>query len=293
MKMDNALQEIRAGAAGIELDEELAAQFPIKERKTLEIPGEDEPIKLYLYEPLEREPGGPVIINVHGGGFVKGYRGRDIVLARNMAFHTKCLYIDVDYHTAPEKKFPYAIHEVYATAKYVSEHAAELSIDPEKIILMGESAGGNLLTVACMMAVEKKEFSVCQLILAYPPMDLKSDPMSKPLTDTPDGARLAQNGQKYNAWYADPEQWSNSHVSPVLATKEELRGLPPTMIFSGGQDSLGAEAEDFALMLIRAGVTVTAKQFPEAKHGFLVRRQGGFEIAEAMIFETVEKIKKI
>lgn len=291
--MDQALESIRSGAAGIELDEELAAQFPVKEQKTLEIPGEDEPVKLHLYEPLEREPGGPVIINAHSGGFVKGYRGRDVILARNMAFHTKCLYIDVDYHTALEKRFPYAIHEIFATVKYVSEHAAELSIDPEKIILMGESAGGNMMTAVCMMAAERKEFTVCQLILAYPPMDLSRDPMTKPLTDTPDGAKMAQDGQKYNAWYTDPELWTNSRVSPVLATKEELRGLPPVMLFTGGRDMLSAEAEDFALLLIRAGVTVTAKQFPEAKHGFLTRRQGGFEIAEKMIVESVEKIKKM
>ena len=72
--MDEALQYLRATAAGAELDEELAAQFPIKDQKILEIPGEDEPIKLFLYEPLEREPNGPVIINAHSGGFVKGHR---------------------------------------------------------------------------------------------------------------------------------------------------------------------------------------------------------------------------
>ena len=290
--MDEALQQLRAAAAGIELDEELAAQFPVKEQKIMEIPGEEAPIKLYLYEPLEREPNGPVIINVHSGGFIKGYRGRDVILARNMAFHTKCLYVDVDYRTAPEKRFPYAINEVYATVKYVSQHAAEFSIDPAKIILMGESSGGNMATVVAMMAAEKKEFPIRQLIISYPPMDLYSDPMTKPLTDTPEGAKMAQAGQKYNAWYADPEMWTNSHVSPVFATKEELCGLPPTIVFTGGKDMLGAEAEDFALLLIRAGVTVTAKRFPEAIHGFLTRRQGGFEIAEEMIFETVEKIKK-
>ena len=291
--MDEALQHLRATAAGAELDEELAAQFPIKEQRILEIPGEDEPIKLFIYEPLEREPNGPVIINAHSGGFVKGYRGRDIVLARNMAFHTQCLYIDVDYHTAPEKRFPYAIHEIYATVKYISEHAAEFSIDPEKIILMGESSGGNMATATCMIAAEKKEFNIRQLILAYPPMDLSRDPMTKPLAKTPDGERLAKNGQKYDAWYADPEMWTNSHVSPLLASKEELCGLPSTLLFTGGLDLLGAEAEDFALLLIRAGVTVTARQLPDAKHAFLTRREGGFEIAEELIFETVEKIKKI
>lgn len=290
--MDEALQHLRETAAGLELDEELAARFPVKEQKILEIPGEEEPIRLYLYEPLERQPGGPVILNAHSGGFVKGYRGRDIVLARNMAFHTGCLYIDVDYHTAPEKRFPYAVNEVYAAAKYLSQHAAEFSIDPEKIILMGESSGGNMMTVTAMIAGEKKEFSVRQLIAAYPPMDLSRDPMTKPLANTPDGARLAKNGQKYDAWYADPELWTNSHVSPVYATKEELSGLPPVLLLTGGQDLLGAEAEDFALQLIRAGVTVTARQLPEAKHAFLTRREGGFEIAEALIFETVEKIKR-
>lgn len=287
---DQALAKMRAEAVGQELDEELAARFPVKEQYDLTIPRAEGDIHVYVYVPENQLEGAPAFVNMHGGGFVKGYRGRDIVFSRNMAYHTRHLVVDIDYHTAPEKKYPYALHEGYDAVTYILAHAAELQIDPERVILSGQSAGANLITGIAFMAKEKKEFTIAKLLLAYPPLDLQTDPADKPFSDTEDGKKRAEAGRLYNDWYIDKERRCEIMASPILANAEQLRGLPPFVIMSAENDSLGREAEEFALMLIRAGVPVTAKRFLGAGHGFLVRRNSGFEEAEAMIFDAVASV---
>lgn len=286
--MDKALEEVFANAVGVELDEELAAQFPVKEQYEVFVPNGlgDENTRVCMYEPLNRRSVTPIIINGHGGGFVKGYRGRDIVFSRNLAFHTGCLVADIDYKTAPEKKYPYALNEMYAVIKYFSDHHEKYRIDPKRIIVSGCSAGGTLAVGAALMAKERKEFSIAQLILAYPPLDLATDPADKPLIVALEGEKRVEISRNYNNWYIDPERRREIYSSPSCATVEQLEGLPPTLIVFGGKDGLSAEAAKFAADLVQANVLVTARRFPEAGHGFLVRRNGGFEAAERIIFDT-------
>ena len=290
--MDDALKKVRESAVGVELDEELAAQFPIRETKTLELPGEAEPIKLIFYIPENFRPGAPAILNLHGGGFVKGYRGRDVVFGRNVAFHTGCLYVDLDYRTAPEYRYPYALGECRAAARYLTEHADEWQIDPNRLVMMGESAGANLVAAANMIARDTGEFACSRMILCYPPLDLVTQPDQKPGINSPEEAAYAMRGAKYNEWYADEAQRKESHCSPVFAKPEELCGLPETLILTGGADPLAWEAEDFGLMLSRAGVTVTTRRLPDSEHGFLVRRTGGWQEAEKLIFRAVRQLRE-
>ena len=259
--MDKELERVRAEAAGIELDEELAARFPVKSRQKLEIPGDEADITVYLYEPENRTGVTPLIINLHGGGFVKSYRGRDIILSQNFAWHTGCLVADVDYKTAPEKKYPYAQMEGYRVVEYFYQHAEQYRIDPQRIILSGQSAGANLIIGIAMRFLRREEHPVCQLIMAYPPLDLYKDPMEKPFTESEEEKKMAINGRLYNDWYIDEELRRESYASPVYASEEELSGLPPVLLLTGGLDSLGEEAERFTYQLIRAGVPVTAKRF--------------------------------
>lgn len=289
--MDKELERVRAEAVGIELDEELAARFPVKSRQRIDIPGDEADICVYLYEPENRTGITPLIINMHGGGFVKSYRGRDVILSQNIAWHTGCLVADVDYKTAPEQKYPYAQMEGYRVVEYFRVHGAQYRIDPDRIILSGQSAGANLIMGIAMRFLSRQECPVCQLIMAYPPLDLYKDPMEKLFAESEEDKKMAVNGRLYNEWYIDEEHRRESFASPVYASEEELKGLPPVMILTGGLDSLGEEAERFAYQLIRAGVPVTAKRFLTARHGFLARRNSEFAEAEKMIFDVVKRIK--
>lgn len=149
-----------------------------------------------------------------------------------------------------------------------------------------------MITGIALLAKEKTDFKIAQMILAYPPLDLYTDPGEKPFQNTEEGRKRAETGKLYNEWYIDPGRRREIYASPVFAAEEQLKGLPPFLILTAEKDPLGAEAESFALQLIRAGVPVAARRFLGAGHGFLVRRNAGFEEAEKMIFGVVEKIKK-
>ncbi|MBO6310150.1 alpha/beta hydrolase [Oribacterium sp. NK2B42] len=296
---NDALSKVREGAHGLEPDQELIKEFPLKRTYEKMIPREgEEAVKVYIYEPEGMESKGPVLIRLHGGGFVKPYRGQDVNYSHVVAYNTKCLLIDVDYKPAPEKAYPYAVNEGYAVVKYVYEHAEEFDIDPERIILSGASAGANMATVITLMNHEKElkgenpDFKICRTCLAYPPLDLAADPVSKLGPDaTPESIELQKRGLLYNEWYAGGEDRTNWRVSPVYAKQELLVGLNPFLVCTGGTDSLGPEGEKFAAMLIQAGVSVTCKRLLGTRHGFLTRRVGIFGEAEKLYFDMVEEVK--
>lgn len=288
MEKDKNLERVRENAIGKELDEELARQFPVKERQEVQIPTRHGEVKVYVYRPVtERQEPLPVIVNFHGGGFVKGYRGRDTLFARNLTFHTDCVVMDVDYKIAPEKKYPYAMEEGYDAAVYIAEHDKEFGIDRSRILLSGQSAGGNLAAGIAIMAQKSKEFSPVLVMLAYPPMDLAKDPGEKRYGDQdPDRVEMAR---LYNDWYIEAGRREEIYASPVYASPKDLEGLPPFLVITAEKDVLGEEGEKFAYQLLEAGVTVTAKRVMGATHGFVVRRSQGFEEAENLIFATARQ----
>ncbi len=291
--MTDDLKAVREAAHGLEADQEYLKTVPVKEKYDMEIENSmGEKTLVHVYVPEDVQDNAPVLINLHGGGFVKGYRGRDMEFGQNYAYHSGCILLDVDYKIAPEKMFPYALEECYSVVKYVSNHAEELKIDKNKIILMGESAGGNMAIGVNILNKERKDFSIRQLIVCYPPMDLDKDPVEKVVTGEERDIKYAETARKYNEWYVGDHDHKDKLVSPIFAGAEDLSEFPPTFVFTGEKDSLGKEGEDFALKLIRAGVTVTAKRFMGANHGFLVRRIDGADVAEKLIFDRVEEIKK-
>ena len=108
--------------------------------------------KIHVFEerPDTLPPKAALLLNFHGGGFIKGRTDRDRRYCCTLMERLNCLVWDVDYCLAPEKAFPAAVHESYGIAEYAFDHAAELGVDPEKIILAGHSAGGNLVAAACI-----------------------------------------------------------------------------------------------------------------------------------------------
>ncbi|ETP72761.1 esterase/lipase [Lachnospiraceae bacterium JC7] len=299
MENNDALSKVRGSAHGIEPDEDIIKAFPVKREyeKFIEREGK-EPVRVHIFEPEGMESYGPVIIKLHGGGFVKPYRGQDVNYAHVLACNTGCLVVDVDYRPAPEEVFPYAVEEGYSVVKYVYEHAEEFDIDPEKIILSGESAGANMATVITIMNHEKErmgekpDFKIARTCLAYPPLDLATDPIAKLGPDAaPEAIELQKRGVMYNEWYAGDRDKTDWRISPIFATEEQLQGLNPFLICTGETDSLAEEGERFAYMLIRAGVSVTCKRLLGTRHGFLTRRVGGFADAEKLYFDIVEEVK--
>lgn len=283
------LDRIRNNAAGKSLDEEQLKLFSSHKEETIDIPTRDGSTHVYVYYPKEQETY-PVFINLHGGGFVKGHRDQDLVFCRNLCQNAHCMVFDIDYKTAPEHRYPYALHEVYDAVSYIYAHAEKWNLDRKKFVMGGHSAGGNLTLAASFLNEQEKRFELQGILLDYPPVDMVKDPGDKRFGNDPTVRPPITDARMYNDWYVDEKYRKNCTVSPAYATDEELSKLPEVLLITAGHDTLGEEAEQLAYRMIEAGVTIQAKRVMEADHGFVVRRKPGFEVAERLIFQFLRKI---
>lgn len=287
------LENVRANAVGKTLSQEEMNRFSAGREEEKMIPTRHGETHVFVYYPQEQKENYPVMVNLHGGGFVKGHRDQDVVYCRNMCQNSGYVIIDVDYHTAPEYRYPYAVEECYDVIKYVAEHPEEFMADINVLVVGGHSAGGNLTCGVEFLALESKAFKPTQLILDYPPMDFTAPVNERRFAYAPFIRIPVEQEEQYLEWYIDKNRRKELTASPVYATKEEIENFPPVLMILAEEDALSYDAEKFAFKLIDAGVTVYAKKVKGSGHGFTVRRTRGFEIAEEMIFEVLEKQKRL
>lgn len=207
----------------------------------------------------------PLYVDMHGGGFVLMDASSDEEINLYLHEKTGVKIISIDYPKAPDAPFPAALEAVYEVVLFYKNSATELGIDASHIGIGGHSAGANLATVTCMRAKEKDNLHLCFQILDYPPLDLYTDPFVKPM---PKGAISPKMALTFNTCYASPEQAQNPFVSPVFASVEMLKGLPPALIIVAGLDSLHDEGIRYAEMLKEADAKVELHDFERAAHGF-------------------------
>lgn len=211
----------------------------------------------------------PLILNFHGGGFLGGRFPRDELFCRKLAYVHDAVVLDVDYKLAPQHPYPTAVLESWDVALWAKEHAHELGADPEKMVLIGHSSGGNLVAGICMRGGATGLLKPYCAIIDCAPMDLATDPAMKErsICDMP-----AEQAKMYNEKYIAPELAKDPYVSPLFAPDELLVAFPETLIITAGEDTLCAEAEEFARRLVKVGICVTVQRFTDSVHGFIVNR---------------------
>lgn len=184
--------------------------------------------------PLENPA--PLLLNFHGGGFLKGRGDRDKRYCCHMAQQLGCLVWDVDYSLAPEAPFPTALNESYAVTAYAFAHAEELGIDPQRIALAGHSAGGNLVAAMLIRAYREQSFRPLAALMEYFPADQTIDPadkLSPELRQNPWWLQRAATEKEYTLYYCSPEQAEDplvlSHAGLLPGQPGDLRreGQPP------------------------------------------------------------------
>ncbi len=222
------------------------------------------PVQQLLYG-FDTDEVRPLIINIHGSGFTLGSAAMDDAFMTQFVEECGCKVASIDYALAPESMFPVALEQCYATVLYAQTHAAELGIDPERIALMGHSAGGNFCIGAGILNARRKELGIKGFVLDYPPCDVATDAFAKPL---PKGCIPPQMARIFDAAYRDPADAKNPLISPVFAEKDELAGFPRTLVITAEMDSLAGEAQTFAEHLKEAGVDVQTKHFSGVVHAF-------------------------
>ncbi|WP_055480017.1 alpha/beta hydrolase [Sphaerimonospora mesophila] len=230
---------------------------------------EDGPLRVRIYHP--HGDGGeplPVIVFFHGGGFVLCDLESHDGFCRRMSKHTRAVVVSVDYRLAPEHRAPAAARDAYAAVRWAARHAAELGGDPNRIVTAGDSAGGNLAAVVCLMARDLGGPPIAAQVLVYPVIE--------PSFDSDSYRRYATgyfNTRDAMRWYwrqylgGDTVPEPAHHVAPLRAA--DHAGLPPAVVVTAGLDPLCDEGRDYAAALARCGVPLVHRHYPGLFHGFL------------------------
>ena len=234
--------------------------------ENLTIPGPAGAISIRAYTPQGSGPF-PVLVYFHGGGWVICNLDTHDSVCRSLANGASCVVVSVDYRLAPEHKFPAAVDDAYAATQWVAGNAHRINGDHTRIAVGGDSAGGNLATVVCMMARDRGGPSLAYQLLVYPVTNLSSFDTDS-YREHGEGYILTKEGMEwYRGHYIGREEelW-DPHASPLLA--QELGGLPPALVITAEFDVLTDEAEAYAERLKQAGVPVAYTCYSGMIHAF-------------------------
>ena len=212
----------------------------------------------------------PVILYTHGAGWVLGSPDTHDLLVRNLAVGAQAAVVFPHYRRAPEAQYPSQIEEGYATATWIVDHGSEHGLDPSRLVIAGDSCGGNIAIAVTLMAKERGGPSFAAQLLYYPVTDAGLDTGS--YHEFAEGYFLTRPGMAWfwDQYLPDVSRRGDSLVSPLRATVEELAGLPPAMVINGEADPLRDEGEGYAAKLRGAGVPVTAIRYEGIIHDFVM-----------------------
>jgi acetyl esterase len=210
----------------------------------------------------------PALVFFHGGGWTIGDLDTHDVLCRQLALGARCAVFSVDYRLAPEHPFPAAVDDCFFATEYVRGNADALKVDPNRIAVGGDSAGGNLAAVVSLMARDRGEPALACQMLIYPATDQRCAFPSH--TRNGEGYLLTRDGIRFfrNGYLPNPADRTDWRASPLLAAGHT--GLPPALVLTAGYDPLLDEGRAYAERLQAAGVDVDYKEYADMVHGFVL-----------------------
>jgi acetyl esterase/lipase len=237
---------------------------PVGSVRDLTVRGGAGVLRARHYAP-EAGQGRPLVLFLHGGGWVTGDLDSHDLPCRLLCKHADVHVVAVDYRLAPESPFPAAVEDAVAAYGWALDHAEELGADASRIGVAGDSAGGNLAAVVSQQAVDAGIQRPAAQLLIYPGVDASQARPSKSLFG--EGFLLTRAAMDwYVETYAGGTDRHDPRLSPLLA--KDLSGLPPTLVETAGLDPLRDEGEDYAAALREAGVPVVLRRARGLVHGF-------------------------
>ena len=256
-----------------------------------DIPGGDgQPVRARAYTPRDAREGAlPLLVWLHGGGWVAGDLDNHDATCRALANASGCKIVAIDYRLAPEHKFPAGLDDCYAATRWLATHGDSLGIDPRRIAIAGDSAGGNLAAAVTLMARDRGGPVLAFQLLVYP--------VTHHAFDTPsyrqygDGYLLTAEGMRWNwnHYLPDAAAGLDPLASPLLAP--DLRSLPPALVIVAECDPLCDESEAYARRLADAGVPVECKRYDGMLHAFFTLGQV-FDDGRAAVAHAGEAVRR-
>ncbi|MFF1444323.1 alpha/beta hydrolase [Streptomyces sp. NPDC058295] len=227
-------------------------------------------VRARIVKPAGAEGTLPVILYIHGAGWVFGNAHTHDRLVRELAVGAEAAVVFPEYDLSPEARYPVAIEQNFAVARWIVEEGASKGLDATRIAVAGDSVGGNMTAALTLMAKERGGVPLVQQVLFYPVTDASFDTGS--YHRFAEGYFLRRDGMQWfwDQYTTDEAERAQITASPLRATTEQLKDLPPALVITGEADVLRDEGEAYANKLRAAGVPVTAVRFQGIIHDFVM-----------------------
>ena len=259
-------QDARAVLVGAQASVKVDLSGVSVSEKTIQTGGQSIPLTIVRPEGVQGEL--PVFMFFHGGGWVLGDYPTHARLIRDLVVNSGAVAVYVGYTPSPEAQYPTAIDQAYAATRWVGEHGKEIQVDSSRLAVAGNSVGGNMAAVVALKAKEAGTPKLSFQLLLWPVTDANLETAS--YNQFAQGHFLTKPLMKWfwDNYTTDPKQRAERFASPLQATTEQLKGLPPALVQTAEFDVLRDEGEAYARKLDAAGVTVTAVRYNGMIHDY-------------------------
>jgi len=256
------------------------------------VPADVGDVRVRIVRPVDAAGSLPAILYLHGGGWILGNSGTHDRLVRELAEGARAAVVFVEYERSPEARYPVALEQAYATARWITTHGAEHDLDPSRLAVAGDSVGGNMATVLTILARQRGDVRFVHQSLYYPVTDAGQNTAS--YREFADGPFLSAKAMAWfwDAYLPDVEIRRQMTASPLQASLEELSGLPPALILVAENDVLRDEGEAYARRLLEAGVRTLCVRYNAIIHDFLMLNPlRSTEAASAAIEQAIRELR--
>ena len=257
----HALIRIQAGAVGRPSARIEDMSFPV---------GPTGSVVVRIVRPSDAQRILPVIVYIHGGGWCLGGADTHDRIVRELAVATGAALFFVEYDRSPEVRYPVALEQIYAVTAHVAAHGESFGVDPTRLAVVGDGAGGNMAAAVTLLAMQRRGPKIDLQILFYPITD--ADFATSSYQAFADGPWLTKRAMErfWDAYLPDAASRNEITAAPLRASVDQLRGLPDALVIVAENDVLRDEGEGYARQLLRAGVRVTSVRYSGTIHGFIV-----------------------
>ena len=240
------------------------------DEKWITLPAEAGEVRVRIVKPVGAEGLLPVILYVHGGGWILGNAGTHDRLVRELAVGVNAAVAFVEYNRSPESRYPVAIEQAYATAQWITRQGANEGLDGSRLAVAGDSVGGNMTAALAILAKQRGDVRFVHQSLYYPVTDAAQDTDSyREFAEGP-FLRAPSMAWFWDAYCPDPKRRSEITASPLRATISDLTDLPEAFVIVDENDVLRDEGEAYARRLTEAGVRTTSVRYNGIIHDFMM-----------------------